>query len=51
MKIIPDDGHTWTEVNADSTHTDFVCACGAHFSHDMTDDSVEYDEGDGHSED
>jgi hypothetical protein len=50
-KIILPKGHTWSEVNFDPTHSDFVCNCGAHYSIDLTDNSGGLvDEGNGHDE-
>ena len=41
-------GHNWKEINIDSTHTDFICECSATFSIDLTDNSIEFEEGEGH---
>jgi hypothetical protein len=49
MITLPE-GHNWKNVAIDGTHEDFHCSCGATFSVDLTDNSTEYDEGDGHDE-
>lgn len=42
-------GHKWEEVDSGcASVVCFECDCGALFTHDLTDNSVEYEEGEEH---
>lgn len=48
MKIALPPGHHWEEQDSSASEVVFVCeVCGATFAHDLVDDSVTFDNGDG----
>jgi hypothetical protein len=47
MKITLPDGHKWAEIDSDyASETWFSCSCGATFTHDMIDNSQNFEDGD-----